>query len=336
MIILDKLNATQYLIITIDFLIVFAFFYIALRNLQTLRIVGLFKALMFIIVFWFVSRVAGLEMSTKVFGVMISYAFLAVIVIFPEEFKRMLDNFGRKDIVTWNKYKLIDVEGIKELSAAIMELSRRREGALIVIARKSDLQEEIERGEDVGKIKIERNIIQELLRDGGYFSKGALIIRDNEIVSTNVMLDMENPPDLVRRGAGKRHLAGYWVTENRDAIAVMVSGKTGKVSISSTEKGELNYTYGIPTKETDITRGIDEIGIASLIENRLTGKNSRIEQEELRKKKGKRKKGKKDKEQKERERNEKKGKKKNRKKKENKKKRKEEKKEAVSKGFGDD
>jgi len=329
MIILDKLDATQYLIITLDFLIVFAFFFIALRNLQTLRIVGLFKALMYIIVFWFVSRVAGFEMSTKVFGVMLSYAFLAVIVIFPEEFKRMLDNFGRKDIVTWNKYKLIDVEGIKELSEAVMGLSRRREGALIVIARKSDLQQEIERGEDVGRIKIERNVIKELLKEGSHFSKGALIIRDNEVVSTNVMLDMVNQPELVRKGAGQRHLAGYWVASERDAIAVIVSSRTGKISIASTENKELNYRFGIPTKETNVTSGLDALGLAALIEKRLTGKNSRIEQEELRKKKGKNKKVKEQKAKKEDTKSE----QKNKDKKKRKRKKKEDKKESVSRGF---
>src|SRR5699024_12248594 len=132
-----------------------------LKNIWTMRIVVLFKAFMFVVVFWFVSRVAGLEMSTQVFGVMISYAFLAVIVMFPEEVKKMLDNFGRKDIVQWNKYKLISKESINELSGAIMQLSRRHEGGLIGIARISDLEDEIHKVETECNLIINENVIKE-------------------------------------------------------------------------------------------------------------------------------------------------------------------------------
>src|SRR5699024_1278547 len=172
------------------------YLYLALKKVGSMRIVCLFRAFMCVVVFWFVSRVAGLEMSTQVFGVMISYSFLAVIVMFPEEFKKMLDNFGRKDIVQWNKYKLINRESINELSGAVMTLSRRREGALIVISRKSDLEEEINKGERVGKLSINKNVIAELLKENSHFSQGAMIIRDNEILSLNVFLDMTNYQDL--------------------------------------------------------------------------------------------------------------------------------------------
>src|SRR5699024_4358876 len=274
----------HYLIFTIDFIVIFTFFYIALKNIWTMRIVGLFKAFMFVVVFWFVSRVAGLEMSTQVFGVMISYAFLAVIVMFPEEFKKMLDNFGRKDIVQWNKYKLISKESINELAGAIMQLSRRREGVLIVIARKSDLEDEINKGEKVGNLSINENVIKELLKENSHFAQGAMIIRDDEIVSLNVLLDMYNYQDLVRKGAGKRHLAAFWVAKERDCIAIAVSAKTGKITIASTEKKRLEYSYAMATKETDITDGLDEQSLAALIERRLLGKNEHLANKEENKK----------------------------------------------------
>src|SRR5699024_2898713 len=219
MVILDKLDPVHYFLFTIDFIVIFIFFYVSLKNIQTMRIMGLFKALMFVIVFWFVSRVAGLEMATQVFGVMLSYSFLAVILMFPDEFKKMLDNFGRKDIVQWNKYKLISKDSIHELAGAMMELSRRREGAYIIIARKSDLEEEINDGERIGSLSINKNVITELLKENSHFSKGAMIIRDNEIASMNVLTNMTNYSDLVRKGAGKRHLGAFWVASERDCIA---------------------------------------------------------------------------------------------------------------------
>src|SRR5699024_7438223 len=270
------------------------YLYLALKKVGSMRIVCLFRAFMCVVVFWFVSRVAGLEMSTQVFGLMISYSFLAIIVMFTEEFKKMLDNIGRKDIVQWNKYKLISKESINELAGAIMQLSRRREGALIVIARKSDLEDEINKGEKVGNLSINENVIKELLKENSHFAQGAMIIRDDEIVSLNVLLDMYNYQDLVRKGAGKRHLAAFWVAKERDCIAIAVSAKTGKITIASTEKKRLEYSYAMATKETDIKDGLDEQSLAALIERKLLGKNEHLaNKEENKKKKPKNKKKKK-------------------------------------------
>src|SRR5699024_3199660 len=130
--------------------------------------------------------------------------------------------------------------------------------------------------------------------ENSHFAQGAMIIRDDEIVSLNVLLDMYNYQDLVRKGAGKRHLAAFWVAKERDCIAIAVSAKTGKITIASTEKKRLEYSYAMATKETDITDGLDEQSLAALIERRLLGKNEHLaNKEENKKKKHKNKKKKK-------------------------------------------
>lgn len=272
MVILDQLETINYIMLGVDGVLIVAFFYVVLKNVGTVRLTGVFKSVLLITVLWGLSEAFGLQMSSQVFGVVISYMFLGIIIVFPEEFHRMLTRFGRKDIVRWNKYRLISRESIEELSKAVMVLSRRREGAMFVIARKSDMQDEIDQGEQVGDMKIKANLIQEILKDGSYYSKGAVIIRDNEIRSLNVMLDMINYPELVRKGAGERHLGAFWVTSERDSIAVVVSGTTGKVSISSMEKGQLEYLHAMETRETNVTSGLDEPSLSNEIERRLIGK----------------------------------------------------------------
>src|SRR5699024_3031258 len=156
--------------------------------------------------------------------------------------------------------------------------ARRREGAYINITRKSDLEEEINDGERIGSLSINKNVITELLKENSHFSKGAMIIRDNEIASMNVLTNMTNYSGLVRKGAGKRHLGAFWVASERDCIALVVSGTTGRITIASTEKKDLKYTYSLPTKETDITNGLDVDSLAAMIEGRLTGKNIEVEE----------------------------------------------------------
>src|SRR5699024_6648335 len=202
----------------------------------------------------------------------------------------------------------------------------------IVIARKSDLEDEINKGEKVGNLSINENVIKELLKENSHFAQEAMIIRDDEIVSLNVLLDMYNYQDLVRKGAGKRHCASFWVAKERDCIAIAVSAKTGKITIARTEKKRLEYSYAMATKETDITDGLDEQSLAALIERRLLGKNEHLANKKENKKKKPKNKKKKSKEEIQKEREEK---RKNReeRKKNKKKNKKEEEKEDVSKGF---
>lgn len=272
---MEEMSVFQYILLILDGFILFVFFYKVLKNLQSMKMMGMFKAIMTLLIVWFGAKLIGLDMTMTVFGTIISYSFLAVMILFPDEFKRMLDQYGRKrKVIKWNKDKLLDKEGRKGLAKACMELSRRREGAYIIIARESDLQDEIERGESLGEIKVTKEMIETLCKQGSEFNKGALIIKDNAIVSANSLLNIAKRDDLIRRGAGNKHLSALWVTHARDCVALVVSAETGGITISGKVGKRLSYNFSKKTKDMDIYEGMDEVELEYLIESLLSNKES--------------------------------------------------------------
>jgi len=168
--------------------------------------------------------------------------------------------------------------GRKAIANAVMSLSRQRVGAFIVISRESDLNEEIERGDKLGEIMVSSSMIQTLF-EGSSYSKGAMIIRDNAIISANSMLDIARRDDLIRSGAGNRHLAALQVTHSKDCIAIVVSGTTGKITVAGKVGRKLEYMYAMETKQMDIHNGIDEFELEHIIEGLMT--NKKVTDEDL-------------------------------------------------------
>src|SRR5690625_1449771 len=276
---LQGLTSTEYIVLVLDAIILLIFFYKVLKNIQSMKMTGMFKGMIWVFGIWFVSKLFGMTMTTQVFGTIISYTFLAVIILFPDEFKRMLDHYGRRRVIKWNKEKLLNLQGRKAVAEAVIQLSRQREGALIVIARESNLQEEIDRGETLGEIKVTSDMIQTFFQEGGAYANGAMIIKDNTIVAANSLLDIAKREDLIRSGAGNRHLAALQVTWAKDCVAVVVSATTGKITVAGKAGKKLEYMYAMDTKQMDIHNGIDEFELEHLIDGLLN--NKRATEEEI-------------------------------------------------------
>lgn len=270
---MQGLTVLQYIALTIDMLFVFIFFYMVMKNIQSMRMSGIFKGMCFVFGIWIVARLFNFAITAQVFGTIISYSFLAVIILFPEEFKKVLDHYGRRNVSKWNKDKLLNKEGRKAIAEAAIELSRKKEGAFIVIARESSLYEEAERGDILGEINVTSRMIQTLFQREGDYSKGALIIQDNKMIAANCMLDIAKKEDLIRVGAGGRHLAALHISYAKDCVVLVVSGSTGKITIAGKEGKNVKYKFAMETTQTNIHDGLNAFDIEKLIEGFLANKS---------------------------------------------------------------
>src|SRR5690606_28600206 len=93
-----------YGIMTLDVLMLLVFFYIIFTNLPIRRIAGAVKGILFVVVLWFTSRLLNFHMAEAVLGQIIQYGFLAVIILFPNEFRKLLENIGRRRVFSWNTW----------------------------------------------------------------------------------------------------------------------------------------------------------------------------------------------------------------------------------------
>jgi diadenylate cyclase len=154
---------------------------------------------------------------------------LGAIVIFQPEIRRALERAGRTSMRRWLSNTEQDA-ALAEVSAAVAELSRHRHGAIVVLERSTGLEDYIESG-----VRIDAGLNAKLI-EGIFFPNSplhdkALIIRDQRIVAASCTLPLAAGTGATRLGT--RHRAALGVSEQTDAIAIVVSEETGAISVAS-------------------------------------------------------------------------------------------------------
>ena len=157
---------------------------------------------------------------------------MALVVVFQPELRRGLDRLGR--VGSWGWLGTTDVAGYQRtagiLAAAAARLSRRRAGALIVIERDTGLGDMAETG-----VAIDAELSTELLTTifaAGYpLHDGAVIVRDARIAAAGVMLPLAER-DASLEAYGTRHRAALGITEQTDALVIVVSEERGAMSLA--------------------------------------------------------------------------------------------------------
>lgn len=280
-----------YGVMTLDVLMLLVFFYIIFTNLPIRRISGAIKGILFVVFLWFASRALNFHMVEAVLSQIIQYGFLALIVLFPGEFRKLLDNIGRRRVFSWNTNGLLQKDSRQEVAEAVVVLARKKHGALLVIAREDGLDEESQSGKEIGEMVVKKEFIEMLFDPISQVNRGALIIKDDVITGTDARLPLANNKQLREAGAGKRHLAALGIVAKKDCMAIVVSADTGYITMIGYIDDELVLDFAMPLREYDLQDGIDELFIVERIEDFLKGKDtSEIEiKEKKRRRKNKKK-----------------------------------------------
>lgn len=260
----------------IDVIFILLFFYLIFSNLPMKRLGGAVKGIIVVAILWFIAQTFKLHMAEAVLGNITQYGFLLLIIMFPKEFQKLLENIGRRRIFSWNTKRLIEHDSRKELANAVINLARRKQGATIVIAREDSLDDEIISGEELGDVFITQNMIESLFNPRSATKDGAMIIRDDVIVSSGSRLTIARNAELEKTGAGKRHLSALGVVTENDCMAIVVSGDTGTISLFGTIDGVTNTDYGLLLREEDLHDGIDAPFIVNRIEDYLKGTDKSV------------------------------------------------------------
>src|SRR5574339_336766 len=191
----------------------------------------------FLIALYFISQWLDLETVNWVIRNLATYMVFAIIVLFQADIRRALAHFGRAQFFKYFERSSSDDETVEELVVAATTLAARRVGAIIVIERQIGLRNYIE-----GGIPLDATITYDLLatifQPGSPLHDGAVIVQGDRIAAAACFLPLSINPRL-NREFGSRHRAAIGVTEENDAVAVIVSEETGRISI--VEDGDLEY-----------------------------------------------------------------------------------------------
>ncbi len=162
----------------------------------------------------------------------LSMILVAIPVIFQPELRRALERLGRSApfLVSRAGRETTAQQVIHEVILAVETLARERTGALIILEGDTGLEEHIESGErlDAG---VSARLLMTIFFPGTSLHDGAVIIRGDRIVAAACVLPLTNR-DLADSSLGTRHRAAVGITEQNDALAVVVSEETGIISVA--------------------------------------------------------------------------------------------------------
>lgn len=226
----------------VDILLVALLLYEAFRLLRTSGAVNLFWGILAYIGLWFlVSFVLKLELTGAVFNFIGSAGAVALVVIFQEEIRGMFSRIGSRmsnaQLVRFRQEEqtgwLTDAQ-IHQLILACEYMSDMKVGALIVIAGEQELEEYEQTGETVNA-DISARMIENIFFKNTPLHDGALIVRNGRLQSAACILPVSRNQRIPKH-YGLRHRAALGLAEKSDALCIVVSEETGKISIAQDSK----------------------------------------------------------------------------------------------------
>lgn len=228
----------------IDISLVWIIVYFILKNIKNnVKMVLIFKGVLVFIVVKVVSDILDLVVIGSFLEYVTMWGPLALIIIFQPEIRSILEHIGRKQILGRHKVLSLDEREklVYEVMAAVDYLRKSRIGALIVLERDISLNEYIERSKPL-YADISSELLISIFFPRNPLHDGGAIIQGNKITSAGAVFPISINSKISKK-LGTRHRAAIGISEESDAIAVVVSEETGKISIAV--GGNLNYNLSL-------------------------------------------------------------------------------------------
>lgn len=214
-----------------DILVVAAIVYKLLMLTRETRGSAVLKGLMLLLVLVGVSNLVGLTALNWMLMAVVNNGPIVLVILFQPEIRKALEQFGRgaridvrRDDAQDDADKLID-----EIIRCLMNLSRRRVGALLVFEGKTGLKDIIENGIPLDS-QISAGLLENIFEPNTPLHDGAVVIRDKRIMSAASFLSLTDAS--ISHDLGTRHRAALGVSETTDATVLIVSEETGIISMA--------------------------------------------------------------------------------------------------------
>jgi diadenylate cyclase len=228
----------------VDVLLVAVLIYQLYYLIKGTAAVNIFIGILLFYLLWILVRALNMQLFGSILSKFIDVGFIALLIVFQPELRRFLLFIGTSDLFT--KGKIFDFKwqmstgqkmDINAIVKACRNMSETRTGAILIITKNNELKFYANTG-DVIEAKVSVRMIESIFYKNSPLHDGALIISGNEIVAARCVLPVTENNDFPAH-LGMRHRAAVGITENTDAVAVVVSEQTGEISFS--KEGELKH-----------------------------------------------------------------------------------------------
>ncbi len=221
----------------VDIFLVAALLYYLYKIIRGTGAMNIFLGIISIYVFWWLVRVFEMELLTEILGQFISVGVLALIVVFQPEIRKFLLLLGTRGFLGKKTRKLLgrlwhfaeeSTLNINDIVSACEQFSETRTGALIVITRENQLDFFLETGQLL-EARVSGQLLESIFYKNSPLHDGAVIITSNKIKAARCVLPVSEST-MFPAYLGLRHRAAVGITEQSDAIAIVVSEQTGRIS----------------------------------------------------------------------------------------------------------
>lgn len=223
----------------IDIILMTYIVYLVIKLVKETRAGQLVKGILLIIAAYIISTQIGLKSISYIIKSALDIGILALLIMFQPEIRRALEKAGRTKFGigilglgdssggTAEKWNI----AIEAICDSCMDLSSTKTGALMVIERKTKLGEQIENGTILNAVP-SKELFGNIFFPNTPLHDGAVIIRDGIILAAACFLPKPQKEELINKKLGSRHRAAIGMSENSDAIVIVVSEETGQISIA--------------------------------------------------------------------------------------------------------
>lgn len=220
----------------VDVLLVAGLLFYFYRLMKESGSLNIFSGILVFVLLWvFVSRVLQMKLLGSIFDQMMSVGVLAFIVIFQDEIRRFFKTLGsHRHFKKLSKYFSQENEENNSdylpIVMACMSMSQQKVGALIVVERNESLDEYAQTGELVNA-DLSQRLIETIFFKNAPLHDGAMIVRGGRVLAAACILPVSHDLNIPKK-LGLRHRSAKGVSEQTDAIAIVVSEETGNISVA--------------------------------------------------------------------------------------------------------
>lgn len=234
----------------LDIVMVAVVIYICVRIIRETRAMQLAKGIIFILIVYGVVNLLGMEASGYIFKTIFSNILIILVVIFGPEIRSILEQVGHgttskslKSII--HPGVAVDIaeltEGIEAVCKACANMSDKKVGALICFENDTLLGNVISSGTEIDA-KITSALVENIFYPKSPLHDGAMVIRDGKVFAAGCILPLTKK--TVSSSLGTRHRAAIGLSEESDAVVVIVSEETGAISVAKGGVLQRNISYG--------------------------------------------------------------------------------------------
>ena len=241
----------------VDILLVAYLLYRLYAMIRGTTAMAIFIGISVVYAFWLVVRALNMELTGAILGQVMGVGMIALIIVFQQEIRRFLLYMGTRYLVRrhmpFSRFfaksrRQFSSPIIAEIVAAATQMGREKVGALIVLTRHNGLQEIVEKGVQIDA-NVKARLLENIFFKNSPLHDGAAVLSHERIAAAQCILPVSQNPAIPRR-LGLRHRAAIGLTEECDALVLVVSEETGAISL--VEDGEITEGYNATSLTADL------------------------------------------------------------------------------------